>query len=434
MKVEYQRTAKKSYMIVKNAEFPSPEYEEKMIRKNAIPCLLPFQTIRSDGKAEYWYDVSGRQSLKTVFSLDSLGTERLCFFLENLLEMKVAMEEYLLDDANICFLPETVWFDHEPERVRFCYIPGLGAASTAGREGSTLSGSEEAGLQHLFEEILQHLNHADPIAVRIGYEMYERCARGSFDMADCTDCLQIRETYAIQEAEQSDSEQDIHWGNEGAEWPEQAGEEENPEDVLLFSEGSGKQEGHRRKRKKDPMRDRPFSVERDREYFRETKRNAVRERARGTWRRWQQDDVETEEDALLFALREEPMEDFARTEVLTASAAAPTWQLVYKGNGLETDFELLSFPFLVGTDKSKVNGILLARTVSHVHAKFELQEGRLYVEDFNSTNGTYLNHTLLAMNTPTELTEGDRIVFATEEYEVFCRRAHDWRGVAQRRC
>lgn len=55
------------------------------------------------------------------------------------------------------------------------------------------------------------------------------------------------------------------------------------------------------------------------------------------------------------------------------------------------------------------------RTVSRVHAKLYLKEEKLFVEDYNSTNGTYLNHRLLPMNTPTELQEGDQIVFATEE-------------------
>ncbi len=420
MQVEYLRTAKKSYMIVKGAEFPFPAYEEKMLLRNEIPCLLPFQIIRSDGAAEYCYDVSGMQSFKTLFSLENLGSRRLCFLLEHLMETKVAMEEYLLDDADICFSAETVWFDHAAERIRFCYIPGLGAAGAApGVEGDGKRFGA-TNLQSLFEEILQHLDHTDAVAVRMGYEMYERCARGSFDMADCADCLQIGEAATRPESEPVVAERALCREEESSDLSDLEMNVENLEDVdFLFTEPQ-QEKKHLRRQKKETTREAPSPPEQRRD--RETNRNGVTEWVRETWQRWR-GDVEPEEDELLFALQEETPENSARTEVLSASEAAPAWHLVYKGNGPESDIALNTFPFLVGTDKNRVDGVLLARTVSHIHAKLDLRDGKLYVEDFNSTNGTYVNHTLLPMSTPTFLAEGDRVVFATEEYEVFRRRA-----------
>jgi len=99
-----------------------------------------------------------------------------------------------------------------------------------------------------------------------------------------------------------------------------------------------------------------------------------------------------------------------------------TWELVYKGDGLESDLLMSDFPFLVGTDSRKVIGVMQSRTVSRVHAGFSLQGEKLFLEDYNSTNGTYLNGKLVPMNTPTEVHEGDRVVFATEEYAVYCKR------------
>ncbi len=429
MHVEYLRTAKKSYMIVKGAEFPFPAYEEKMLLRNAIPCLLPFQVIRSDGAAEYCYDVSGMQSLKTLFSLENLGSRRLCFLLEHLMEAKVAMEEYLLDDADICFSAETVWFDHAAERIRFCYIPGLGAAGAASGAGGGEERFRTMNLQSLFEEILQHLDHADSVAVRMGYEMYERCARGSFDMADCADCLQIGEAAARPEAEPVVAERTPRWEEERSDSEDLEMNVENLEDVdFLFTE-SKQPKRHFGRQKREETRDAHSSAERKRGHGRETNRGGAAEWARETWRRWR-GDVEPEEDELLFALQEEAAEISARTEVLSANEAAPAWRLVYKGSGLESDLVLTTFPFLVGTDNNRVNGVLLARTVSRVHAKLDLRDGKLYVEDFNSTNGTYVNHTLLPMNTPTVLAEGDRVVFATEEYEVFRRHAFESIGLS----
>jgi len=178
MKTEFIRTAKKSYMIVKEADYPFEQYELKMIQHNDIPCLLQFQVIITDGTVEYWYDVTGMQSLEKQYSFDAVGQAQLRTLLQNLIEMKSAMENYLLDDGNICFSTSFIYYDRFSGKLRFCYIPGL-------REQNL------SGLQGLFEEILQQLNHADPAAVRVGYDMYERCVQSEFVISDCVECLRL---------------------------------------------------------------------------------------------------------------------------------------------------------------------------------------------------------------------------------------------------
>lgn len=127
-----------------------------------------------------------------------------------------------------------------------------------------------------------------------------------------------------------------------------------------------------------------------------------------------------EEQRNFYAAEEIQGKDY--TECFSDEDTENRWELIYKGDGLEQDLQPESFPYLVGTDRNKVQGILQSRTISRVHARLYTENDMLYVEDYNSTNGTYLNRRLLPMNTPTELKPGDRIVFATEEFEVHCRR------------
>ncbi len=428
MDVEYMRTAKKSYMIVKNADFPFEQYELTMILQNEISCLLSLQTMLTDGTAEYWYDVSGMQSMGTRFQLESMDGKQLRSFLESFLKMKSDMEEYLLDDSNLCFSSDMIYFDRSGERIRFCYIPGLSSLGPAGPgvQSATGPGScampgmvdrRGSDLKGLFEEILQHLNHSDPAAVRMGYEMYERSVSSSFTLQDCLDCLQLGESVAEKLPDLSIAEQDLQWRNPAPKSvPERTDFEDGEEIEFLFEEPERKT-GHRRKRenRRNPGWER--GKEKDKE--KEKRRRRFREN-------------EPEEEELLFALRPEPPErekdhgvaqETGRTEVIADDEhLSKAWELVYKGDGMESDIVLRDFPFLVGSDINRVNAALRARTVSRVHAKFYLREERLFVEDFNSTNGTYLNQSLLPMNTPTELAEGDRIVFATEEYVVYRRR------------
>ncbi len=402
MKLEYLRTAKTRYMLVMGLDVSALAYELKMIQKNRIPCLLPFQMIPTDGRVEYWYDVSGMLSLQTQCALESLNGNRIRLLLENLMDMKAQIEEYLLDDANICFLPETLYFERTPERIRFCYIPGLGA-----------SAPETPGLRGLAEELLRHVNHADSTAVRMGYEMYERCAHSTFDMADCADCLRIGKA-PLPPEERAVSEPAIRWDGAGGGVIDFA----PSQDIDLLFGAPHSSEGHRRKRKPE------------KEVSAEQRKGAGREHEILHPAEWKKNPFRAEkpgEDEMLFTLQApEPTQapELEHTQAIPASEAGRAWKLVYKGGGVETDLTLSDFPFRVGTDKSRVQGALYARTVSRVHAQLDLVEGQLFVEDFNSTNGTYVNHALLPMNTRVKLNEGDRVVFATEEYEVYRRHAY----------
>ncbi|MCD8230694.1 MAG: FHA domain-containing protein [Clostridiales bacterium] len=373
MNIEFLRTAKKSYMIVKDADYPFEQYELKMIQHNTISCLLEFQIIITDGKVEYWYDVTGMQSLEKQYSFDAVGKKQLQVLLQNLIDMKSAMEEYLLDDADICFSLSMIFYDRFSEKLRFCFIPGF-------REQKC------QGLQKLFEEILQQLDHSDPAAVNLGYEMYERCVQSEFVISDCVECLRM----CADEQKPADAVSDeggmsgLLLGDEGGEFPD-AGEEE----LEFLRESQPQKRGRRRKGKKE-------------------KKKFINYRKI----------LEDEREVLYTA---EALPDIEKTELFSAEDLVRSWELVYKGDGLETDIRLTEFPFLVGTDSQKVIGVLQSRAVSRVHAGFFLKEGKLYLEDYNSTNGTYLNQKLVPMNTPMEVHEGDRIVFATEEYAVFCR-------------
>ncbi|MCC8029031.1 MAG: FHA domain-containing protein [Lachnospiraceae bacterium] len=375
MNVEYLRTAKKSYMIVKDADYPFDAYELKMVLHNDISCLLPLQVIVEDGKVEYWYEVTGMQSLKKQFSLAPAGEGDLRGLLRNLIEMKSAMDEYLLDDASIWFSSDMVYEDRFSGRILFCYIPGL-------------SGQQPPGLKDLFEEILQQLNHADPAAVKMGYEMYERCARSEFVIEDCFACLDLLNP----KEEQAEPRMPYR---ECGELPRAEGEPDRDlrlEEEVRDPEYSGAEvyPGKRLRRKRKRVK-------------------------RGKREEIDYGEILTEQQEILYAAENI---GGGHTEVFAEENRIRTWELIYKGDGMETDLRPVSYPFLIGTDERCADGVLQSRTVSRMHARLMLEEGRLYAEDFNSTNGTYLNQQLMPMNTPVELHEGDRIVFATEEYLV----------------
>lgn len=79
--------------------------------------------------------------------------------------------------------------------------------------------------------------------------------------------------------------------------------------------------------------------------------------------------------------------------------------------------ELLKFPCTIGRDASADYCIQNAG-VSRSHLRIEKREGRLYVTDLHSHNGTWLNGRKLKAGTQARVREGDRIIIAGEVYRL----------------
>jgi hypothetical protein len=85
--------------------------------------------------------------------------------------------------------------------------------------------------------------------------------------------------------------------------------------------------------------------------------------------------------------------------------------LIGRVNGKEVTIPLTNFPTTLGKQPGISDIILDDNAVSKMHAKFEEHEGRIYISDLNSTNGTIRNGAMLDINSPVVLEVGDRLRF-----------------------
>ena len=74
--------------------------------------------------------------------------------------------------------------------------------------------------------------------------------------------------------------------------------------------------------------------------------------------------------------------------------------------------------FRIGKEKSYVDYFIGDNTaISRSHANFITREGKYFVTDTNSTNHTYVNGTMVPSNAETQLSDGDKVRLANEEFE-----------------
>lgn len=74
--------------------------------------------------------------------------------------------------------------------------------------------------------------------------------------------------------------------------------------------------------------------------------------------------------------------------------------------------------FRIGKEKSYVDYFVMSNNaVSRIHADIIVKNGRYFVKDNNSTNHTFINGTMIPVNSETEIFDGDALMLANEPFE-----------------
>ena len=389
MDFKYTRTASSSYMTLKDVGYTYEPYKLQMLLNNKIPGLLDMKVISENGISEYWYDITGLQPLDFLTEKGKISWDRLCMIIRSICDVKLTLEKYLLDADDLIYDCKCFFQDRRTEKLLFCYVPGL-------------TDQQTNGMLKLLETILERIDHNDPRTVRAGYELYEACAAGEAGVERMLQCLRLQETKASAPENPETGKTDPKIPESSADLFSDAVKKPamqvREEMIWPVSEESHKPKKSfvgRRKRKKETDDDSDFWTEDDFAQMKEI----------GRWDK-------RPEPVIKHVQEEHP------TELFSESTGPGRIRLIYRGDGHEQDLKPQTFPFLIGKKEGNADGLIKARTVSRVHAKIYKEDGSYYLEDANSTNGTYVNGELLPCHTSYPLRQADRVIFGDQEYQV----------------
>ncbi|MBQ8306706.1 MAG: FHA domain-containing protein [Blautia sp.] len=167
MKAEYKRDLNHSYLILRGREDAQETYQVRMLTGGHIPSILPCRIQGVDGSFLYYYDITSRQSLDTIYEGKKLQDTDLQLLFSGISMVLEEMEEYLMDPGKLLLSPEFVFVDPAPGQVRFLWFP-----------------EQEGDLQKEFLELTEYLlpriDHKSSAAVRVGYGVYRHILEGSF--------------------------------------------------------------------------------------------------------------------------------------------------------------------------------------------------------------------------------------------------------------
>lgn len=364
----YERDINKSYMkILSGAE---ECFDERILSRRYFEGTVPMERCFVNGSGQYWYNISGKQALDNYCRLNAIGQtffEKIILCVCNQLEV---LEWNLVDSRCLVVDPEYIFVDNNGEDVSFVLFP---------REKGDFFGE----FQELMEYLLTKLNHSDKDAVHAAYQIYELtlndgCSIGSIKDAILQRRIKEKKVQILQDAQIHPEEFEVTDRSqetcvtEKAKWSLFFIPQEIEEKISVLFEKLAKV------LKKENKEQVPLVV--------------------------YPEDSETMEEI-----------EIHPTVCLSVPLGEPQGMLMYEGMGDYPDFEIKQMLCLIG--KSHKASLQIEReTISQIHAKIDFLAGDYYIEDMNSTNGTYLNDEILNYKEKRKMSPGDVIRFADVKY------------------
>lgn len=90
--------------------------------------------------------------------------------------------------------------------------------------------------------------------------------------------------------------------------------------------------------------------------------------------------------------------------------------LVEKKKGIKKKIQISKASFVIGRVKEQVDFVSDNKAIGKIHSEIITRNGRYYLKDLNSRNGTYINNTRLNSNKEYELKNNDTVAFANSCY------------------
>ena len=199
MKAEYRRDLQNNYLILQSEEEEEKNsYQLKMAQQNEIAGLLPFHCARKDGELQFYYEITAKQSVSSLYEKRLMGRTDILTLLGGIRDTMENLQKYLLNPLHLVFHPEYIYMDAERRNIFLCYV------SQEDQESSILS---------LAEFILKHLDHEDRCAVVLGYSFYQKASEENFSLYKALRelLLEMRNEEAGADTEAAQTQRERRW-------------------------------------------------------------------------------------------------------------------------------------------------------------------------------------------------------------------------------
>ena len=366
LNTEYIRSLNANYERLLLEQKPEEKkYQYCMISRGGIRGLLPCSLRYIDGEAYLYYDITSRQNIAQLFEKKPMTRQWVMDFLWSMRRVRQEMSRFLLEESNIIWFPQHVYQDLEKKDFYFIYIPYCG---------------EDTGFADLMEYLVEHVDYQDEGLVEYIYKAYEQYeAAGDAYLQgkifEDAECLRITEN------DNSREEEEVTVGEEETEVERVTEEKQMEETVLASKEKKGLFNLWENRKKKEKQEKESYT----RNLQLTMTGYAVAEETA----------YEEEDMGKTIYMEEKP------------TPRETVHRLLSEEGKLLVTLEQPSYT--IGKKRGEADLVLNDLSISRLHARIVKETDGYYLEDMNSTNGTFKNGLQLQPYEKRRLEEGDEI-------------------------
>lgn len=379
MQTDFVRSLNCNYeRILPDSKPEERKYQYCMLTRGGIKGLLSCSLRYLNGVGYLYYDISSKQNIYQRYSNKLINREWIEEFLWSYEQIRQELERFLLDVNNVLWFPEQIFQEPETNAFSFLYVPYY--------EG-------ENGFRQLMEFWIERIDYDDEVLVDCIYHMYEQYEING---------EAYLQTRIFEDAENLNKQsgmakkEDDFWEDED-EVPQKS-EQKEAKDFLKKQEGEEPEIERQETEKKE--------IEHKKHIFglfesKKKKNKDLRERYR----------KEMHEKMYEYAVAEESSyeeEEYGRTIYIDSIPPENQKHRLHTDSG-RTLRVLEESEVTIGKKKGEADIILEDASVSRLHARILKEDTKYYVEDLNSTNGTFKNGLRLQPYEKRLLEEGDEI-------------------------
>lgn len=372
LQTEFVKNLHNNYERVQLEDKPEEQrYQYCILNRGGIKGLLSSSLRYLNGKAYLYYDITSKQNVMQLFQKRSITREWVKDFLWSFRQIQMELDRFLLDERNVLWYPEQVYQDLEDNIFSFLYIPYYNGNS---------------GFGELLEFLVEHIDYKDEMLVECIYKIYE----GFEQNGDVYLQNHIFEDAKMLEQEKiSANAEEIFLADK-----EEMREESLPSKIFREEEANEEEE------QGIPEKKGIFA-------FFENKRH----KSKASKNNYQQSLTISMEGAAV-AEEFDYGEDYGRTIYIETPCEKEKSHRLYSQEG-KIIAQLGDGALTIGKKKGEVDLVLDDFSISRMHARITKEDDEYYLEDMNSTNGTFKNGLHLQPYEKRKLQEEDEIRLGT---------------------
>ena len=359
LQIEYKNSFNHNYMKLK-AEWKQDKkmrYQYRIITTRELEGLLPVNTYFEDGEQGMCYDISSKQSLSKYFLKGKITASWMERLEADLKAVLWSLEQYLLDDRNLILRPDCIFQDMESDKIYFLYYPYY-------------IEKEKNNLEDFLSFLIEHTEEGEGELLEAFYNMY-------------SDWETLQEQFTIETFL-------LLWGKYNYKVDGEKGAEICLETDIL-------------------------SEETDKEAAESGKKPDIGEFLFGRYRKNKEEEkksimaMEQWEYKPEPAVEEDILEDQSKTTYMEVRSETLERKLYGNGRQNRKVIALDKLPLIIGKKGEKTDVTLTDASISRMHARITEENGQIYLEDLNTTNGTYKNGLRLKPYERVEVLKEDEI-------------------------